>query len=380
MTEALSLARFDAQFERFRRLIAANDKGRAFITFHEGVAGVWENYKPRLREFALNKLSADSWSESSIGSGAILQNAIGAIEIQDDRASLMNNLVFWQNRFGHANRDHRALLEAASSPRQCRVLEQLLFGLYRANADEGLTFDRLSAATGAKYPLLAYLYFLKDMERFAPILPTTYDKAFRSLGIDLVTLRMCSWENYKGFIAALGLVQKALSAKPGLSDARLIDAHSFCYLLEKLEDDPRSSGGASGGKDPGRILGAREKSIVIMTRTIEATVKNSNGQIVERTMKNKELKMTPLDLEALLASLLDVQGNRCALTGIPFQFHGPDVDKNLLPSVDRIDSDGHYETGNLQIVCQFINFWKSDSDNERFKKLLMLVRGVEATE
>ena len=36
------------------------------------------------------------------------------------------------------------------------------------------------------------------------------------------------------------------------------------------------------------------------------------------------------------------------------------------------------EAGNLQIVCQFINFWKSDSDNEEFKRLLMLVRGVEA--
>jgi len=82
-------------------------------------------------------------------------------------------------------------------------------------------------------------------------------------------------------------------------------------------------------------------------------------------------------LEKLIASLLDLQGNRCALTGIPFQFHGPDVDKNLLPSVDRKDSNGHYEEGNLQVVCQFINFWKSDSDNGEFQRLLMLVRGLE---
>jgi hypothetical protein len=75
--------------------------------------------------------------------------------------------------------------------------------------------------------------------------------------------------------------------------------------------------------------------------------------------------------------LLDLQGNRCALTGIPFEFHGMDSDKNLLPSLDRIDSDGHYEAGNLQIVCQFINFWKSDQDNEEFKRLLMLVRGTD---
>jgi hypothetical protein len=66
------------------------------------------------------------------------------------------------------------------------------------------------------------------------------------------------------------------------------------------------------------------------------------------------------------------------LTGIPFQFHGQDVDKNLLPSLDRIDSDGHYEVGNLQVVCQFINFWKGDRDNEEICRLLMLVRGEEA--
>jgi hypothetical protein len=88
--------------------------------------------------------------------------------------------------------------------------------------------------------------------------------------------------------------------------------------------------------------------------------------------------MTSAELEKLLAFLLDLQGNRCALTGIPFHFHGPDADKNLLPSVDRIDSDGHYEVGNLQVVCQFINFWKGDSDNAEFQRLLMLVRGLEA--
>jgi hypothetical protein len=88
--------------------------------------------------------------------------------------------------------------------------------------------------------------------------------------------------------------------------------------------------------------------------------------------------MTSAELEKLLASLLDLQDNRCALTGIPFHVHGPDADKNLLPSVDRIDSDGHYETGNLQVVCQFINFWKSGSNNAEFQRLLMLVRGMEA--
>lgn len=54
--------------------------------------------------------------------------------------------------------------------------------------------------------------------------------------------------------------------------------------------------------------------------------------------------MTPLALEKHIDALLDRQGNRCALTGIPLQYHGNVTDKNLTPSLDRIDSDGHFFT------------------------------------
>jgi hypothetical protein len=65
------------------------------------------------------------------------------------------------------------------------------------------------------------------------------------------------------------------------------------------------------------------------------------------------------------------------LTGIPLQPHGAQTDKNLKPSLDRVHSDGHYENGNLQVVCQFINLWKGASDNEEFKRLLALVHDPE---
>jgi hypothetical protein len=375
MTNYLTGDIFQKQFARFQRLIAANDEGISFTNFQEGVAGAWENYKPLLRARARHRLAADEWSEKDIGSGTILRHAIDAIEIQDSRGGLINNLVFWQNRFGHAFRDHRAFLDAVSNPKPRRELEQLLYGLYRGQADEGVTFDRLSELTGGKYPLLAYLYFLKDMDRFMPIQPTTFDRAFRDLGIDLVTLRHCSWENYEQFNAALRDVREAL-ANMKTGNVRLIDAHSFCWMLEKMEDDVDGDS-ISGRKDAGRIVGGIEKSIIAMRISIEDTVRSSHGQTVERTVKNKELKMTPQELEALLRSLIEQQRGSCNLTGIPFNFHDPAGDKNLFPSPDRIDSNGHYEAGNIQVVCQFINFWKSDRDNEEFKRLLQLVRGIE---
>lgn len=371
---------FGVAFDRFQDLIQAYS-GRPFVNFHEGMTAAWENYKPRLRDRALDLLRAEEWRDHDIGSGLILNRMIEAIEIQDSKANLTNNLVFWQNRYGHGNRDHRALLEAASNPKARTELEGLLFSLYRGHADVGTLFDRLSEAVGEKYPAMAYFYFLKDMDRFMAIQPTGFDRAFRALGVEFTTLRQCSWENYSAYNKLIGALRTHIEAAAGLKGIRLVDAHSFCWIfatLLKLE----AEGGierTTGTKDSGRIVSGREASIIAMRYSVENTVKSSNGQIVQRTLKNKELRMTTPELESLIALLLDLQENRCALTGLRLNFHGPDADKNLLPSLDRIDSNGHYETGNLQVVCQFINFWKSDSDNEEFKRLLMLVRGEEAT-
>jgi hypothetical protein len=116
-----------------------------------------------------------------------------------------------------------------------------------------------------------------------------------------------------------------------------------------------------------------------MADTAEQTVGDANGQVVERTVKIKELRMSRLELEKLIDELMEKRKNRCALTGIALQFHGDYQDDQLLPSLDRIDSNGHYEASNLQVVCRFVNFWKGDSANTEFLRLLGLIRGAAAT-
>ena len=88
---------------------------------------------------------------------------------------------------------------------------------------------------GDRYDLIAYLFFLKDWMRFTPIAPTVFDKAFKLLGIDLVTTRSCSWENYSAYNSALVSVQQALKDVASVEDTRLIDAHSFCWMLVRLK-------------------------------------------------------------------------------------------------------------------------------------------------
>ena len=372
---------FRSAFDRFRALVEARS-GHPFRGFDEGLAAAWEDYKPRLRDHALGLLGPEDWLEGDIGSGTILNRTVEAIEIQGGRLNLTNNLVFWQNRFGHANRDHRAMLEAVSNPPLRGRIERLLFGLYRGGADEGVTFNGLVDATGGKYPLLAYLFFLKDMDRYMPIQPTGFDRAFRALGVEFTTLRQCSWANYARFNATLDGLRPPIAHAAGVDTVRLVDAHSFCWIFSTLlkREAEGTLERVPGDRDEGRVLGGREKSVAAMRYAVEDTVRNAGGQMVQRRVKNKELRMNAVALEKLIASLLDLQGDRCALTGIPFNLHGPDGDSNLLPSVDRIDSDGHCEDGNLQIVCRFIIFWKSDTSDEEFRRLLMLVRGEEGPE
>lgn len=369
-------ALFESAYKKFCDLVL-EVSGHKFTNFNEGVAKAWEDYKPRLRKHALEILQPSLWAEEDVGSGKILNAAIQAIEVQDSRANLINNLVFWQNRYGHEQRAHKAFLDARTDPQNRRKLEQLLFNLFHTEND-GVVFGGLNKITNGKYPLLAYLFYLRDDARYMPILPTTYDKAFELLGINLVTKRNCSWDNYQSYNSELSQVASFLKPvvdQPGLS---LIDAHSFCFLLVKLEDELKDRTKRSKPKSGSTVyLGGRKKCIFDMKYNTIQTVVNANGQMVERKAKDKSLGMSEDELEKEITRLLDKQEDRCALTGIEFDFSDPPEDIQLKPSLDRIDSGGHYEKGNLQVVCRFINFWKSAQENAEFLRLLAKVRGDE---
>lgn len=370
-------ADFPASFARFQSLITQLS-GEPFSRFDEGLIAVWESYKPRLRARALEHMGADRWTEAQIGTGEILERVISAIEIQATHGDETNNLVFWQNRFGHANRDHRALLEAQQSTRDRQRFEGLLFDLCRDRRDEGAIFEELREVAYGKYPLLAYLFFLKDMDRFMPIQPTGFDRVFAEMGIPFRTLRSCSWDNYATYNAILDELRDDVARSAGLANVRLIDAHSFCWVFSDLLRQEAKGELGSGPRVNERILGARERSIADIKYSVNRTVFNANGQIVPRKVKEKDLRMTDAELDKRIRELLDIQGDRCAITGLPFQFQGAHDDPNMLPSLDRIDSEGHYERSNVQLVCRFINFWKQASNDAEFRRLIMMVRGEEA--
>lgn len=126
---------------------------------------------------------------------------------------------------------------------------------------------------------------------------------------------------------------------------------------------------------PVTSFGDLQRSAFNMARTAWQTTQAANGQEETRTVKIKNLGFRDEnDLRAYLEELFTLQEGLCALTGIPLQHLGSEADRELVCSLDRIDSDGHYEPGNLQIVCWFANRWKSDSDNADFMRLVQLLR------
>ncbi len=377
----LSPTSFGSQFGRFKALVQ-KASGHPFVSFHVGLPEKWESYKPRLRAKALAIMGIEKWQQSDIGNGKILESVIRAIEIRDPDSATPNNLVRWENRFGHANRSHRALLDARLDTAARKKIERWFFDFYVQHCDIPTGFEQVRALVGNRYDLIAYLFFLRDMNRFMPIAPRTFDSAFKLLGIDLVTEQKCSWTNYEQYNRALLEVRDELRTQSGIVDARLIDAHSFCWMLVRVDSEIVSRVVSDASIDKPRsssvtFYDAQRRSIWEMANSVEQTVRNANGQVVERTLKNKELRMSRGALEAYIKDILAKQEGRCALTGIALQYSEKGIDQQLSPSLDRIDSNGHYEVGNLQVVCRFINFWKSDMDNEEFLRLLSLVRADE---
>ena len=128
------------------------------------------------------------------------------------------------------------------------------------------------------------------------------------------------------------------------------------------------------GKGSVTTLDGWKVSAVNLAATARQTAAGSNGQEVVRTVKNKEVHFRAGELEAYIEALIVEQKGRCALTGLAMQQFGRETDRELLCSLDRKDSDGHYERENLQVVCRFVNRWKSDSKDDEFRRLIGLVR------
>ncbi|WP_460272358.1 hypothetical protein [Celeribacter sp. ULVN23_4] len=368
--------------EIFRTILAARSSGGdGFTDFNSGLIDHEEGYKVRNHEIARGRLGLSDWEDLAPGSGTITARVIDAIEIQEDKGlgiEQNNLLVWWPPAVSH-----RALIDIRSEGGGRRLeFERLLRDLYLDRRDESRIFTDLSdgGMLGRNYPLLGYLFFLKDINRFVPVAPGGLQAGLVEIGAELKLKGRASWDNYQAFIAHLLAIREELTRQTG-TDVRLIDAHSFVWVIgswNRPDEDGRIAhrGGAL-------VTAARDKAHRRIVSTILDTVKTSRGQLELRRVKDKMTDMTPSELEARIAELME-RGRTCALTGCQMLYDGEPrtpFEKHFLVSADRIDSDLGYLRGNIQLICQFANFFKSHRYSDPvFRQLLESIRSVSPPE
>jgi hypothetical protein len=148
--------------------------------------------------------------------------------------------------------------------------------------------------------------------------------------------------------------------------------------LDRWHTLPLFAGKAAEAKRmSGRIFSPKEKSAAEMANTMLTTVAQANGQTVERRMKEKQTNLSREECEALILRLMGEQEDRCALTGLPLGYRGECEDDQMLASLDRIDSAGHYTPDNVQVVCRFINRWKGADDDQLARRLIRAIQAAE---
>ncbi|MFZ3584469.1 hypothetical protein ACOI1H_20230 [Loktanella sp. DJP18] len=361
---------FDQGFALFRKILKAHEPmGRDFTDFRSGVIDGQEGYKSRVHALARTRLGLGDWPAFKPGEGDILRRVIGAIAIPEN-----NVLTWWPPAFAH--RDLVRIEQDGGG--ECAEIELLLRDLYLDTASEGEIFDALVEMLGKNYPLLGYLFFVKDMDRFVPVTPGGIQRGLAESGCSLKLKGRASWLNYQDLLSDLRMIQGVLAARTA-SDVRLIDAHSFAWVLgswRRPGEDGKVPGVAAGST----VTDAAEKALRRMAFTIKDTIKNANGQMVLKKVKEKGTNMSDAEIDAYLLVLMKL-GRTCRLTGCHMLYDGEaetPFDRHFLVSADRIDSSLGYVRGNIQLVCQFANFFKGHRYNDDvFRLLLARVAEVE---
>lgn len=133
-------------------------------------------------------------------------------------------------------------------------------------------------------------------------------------------------------------------------------------LVEALSEVPSKAAGS------GALLGTvgassdLRKALLTIAYRAERTTKQS-GKENTTISKWKEFGFYSADAMAdYLESLYQKQGGLCALTGVQMTL----VPGDWCVSPDRIDSDGHYTSNNLQLVANCVNQMKGATPNSQF--------------
>ena len=176
-----------------------------------------EGYKYKVFETAHNSLKLDSWKEEHIGTGYIAN-------CFKDAYKQKGNLVFYRS-------DNKTELQINENVKET---ETLLYNLYLKDED-AKSFEKAVKIFGGRYDLIAYLFFIKDKNKYLPISPKRFEQAFNLFGIDIKLQYNCSWGNYSKYINLIEQIKEEFEDCCGIK-INLLDAHSFVWMVNQAKD------------------------------------------------------------------------------------------------------------------------------------------------
>lgn len=226
----LSKENFEKLYSKFNSFIEENSDEKPQKLTLSKYQDLHENYKYKVNEEANENLNSSSWKREDIGTGKIFNSVVSAIKTLVTYESLdyTNNLIDWRKKDNFIKK------------KPTKRLEQALYNLFTSNIDESQIFEQLIKEK-LNYQIIAYFFFIKDINRFLPISQQRFDKVFEFLNLDFKTSRNISWNNYLTFCNLVKQTQEYLLKND--KNVSLLDAHSFLWTVSKAlsTDDLKST-------------------------------------------------------------------------------------------------------------------------------------------
>lgn len=204
------------------------------IDFHSGWLSEQEGYKRYIWHEAQKILKCNEWLKNDLSGHDITNRALKCMGIKIETGE-PQNLLDYRYKI-----HYKKILE--EKPQE---VEELIRRIY-CSPDEEQAFRQGCALFGKRYPLMAFLFFLKGEGgnpagtiRYLPISPENMKSRFDRLGIQSDCLSECTWEHYQEYLHIFDDVQKRLQEQLNL-DVEKIDAHSLVWATWILDDNAYS--------------------------------------------------------------------------------------------------------------------------------------------
>ena len=213
------LAEKAQKFDKFVHFIDKNDQPISFLN-PDGVLDREEGYKRNKPSRSQEILNEFEWNESWIGSGKIKERIFKVMDIADNLVNF-NARIDFRKHFETDLKDY--------NPES----EQVIYEIYKGDDDKA-AFEHAIQVFGARYSVLAYLFFVKDSNKYLPASPKNFDKAFSELNINFAMANKYSWDNYCQFIYIIREIGKLIPKYMNISHkVSLLDAHSFVWIIRE---------------------------------------------------------------------------------------------------------------------------------------------------